>query len=139
MAKNVYGNCENMKVALLCQWDQPKDSIGGADVHVRNLVNHLSTIDGIELHVISMKRGLKENELFEKDNVLFHILACPNISKSIASLFSATASGLDITSISAELMPSTRIFSLKAPSSSPEKPLSYSEIITLAALNKGSS
>lgn len=76
-----------MKVVLLCQLGQSLEGIGGADIHINNIIENLSSISDIELHVVTMKRGSKNDHIKKENNVTYHILGSPKISKTIAGLF----------------------------------------------------
>ena len=85
--KGGYGILANsIKLAFLCQLNIAKKDIGGADIHILNLLKAMSKIDELNIHVITLSKSVKKPIKKVKDGITYHILKSPKMPRTITGI-----------------------------------------------------
>ena len=77
---------KTIKIAFLCQWNTLKAKMGGADIHIQNILNLLSKIDNLEIHVITLSKSISKSSTDIQDGIKYHIIKSPNIPRTITGI-----------------------------------------------------
>jgi len=73
------------KVAFLCQINH-SNNIGGADIHIQNILQSLSKIDNLEIHVVTMSKTKNTPVMKNNRKIIYHILKSPKLPKTITAI-----------------------------------------------------
>lgn len=74
-----------IKVAFLCQLNASKD-MGGADIHIRNLLNALSDSNALDIHVLTLSKTVNESTKKKEGRITYHILSSPKLPRTITGI-----------------------------------------------------
>ena len=75
-----------MKVAFLCQLNLLKKDIGGADIHIQNLLKAMSEIEKLEIHVVTVSKTVKKSIIKIENGITYHILKSPRMPWTITGI-----------------------------------------------------
>lgn len=72
-----------IKVAILCYYPSTKKITGGVERHILNLVKELSTYNDLEIHVVSISKGIDRDKTVSMGNFVLHQIRSFNLPMTI--------------------------------------------------------
>lgn len=76
---------EPIKIAFLAQLNNSKN-MGGADIHIQNILKELSKIEELEIHLITLSKTIDKTTTRIENGITYHILKSPQLPRTITAI-----------------------------------------------------
>lgn len=74
---------KRLKIAFLAPINSDNTLIGGADIHIKSLIEKYQLLDDIDIHIITMNKEINCSIKEFNKNITSHIIKSPNLPKTI--------------------------------------------------------